>query len=174
MRCRDNVISFLKNISKRHPITGPLGWGMGFSFVDPASDWYFATVPAIIDATSYSICESSGLYLVHFILSYDSVTYYMWLTGSDSQLISSRRHKHADHIYITIVASDSTKNYQYIISLLLNVIYCLYCMKNINSLTTGKIYSGLTHKRPSNAIWRQRSGSTLAQVMACCLTAPSH
>ena len=27
---------------------------------------------------------------------------------------------------------------------------------------------------PSDAIWRQTSGSTLAQVMACCLTAPSH
>ena len=28
--------------------------------------------------------------------------------------------------------------------------------------------------RPSDAIWQHRSGSTLAQVMACCLTAPSH
>ena len=27
---------------------------------------------------------------------------------------------------------------------------------------------------PSDAIWLQRSGSTMAQVMACCLTAPSH
>ena len=27
---------------------------------------------------------------------------------------------------------------------------------------------------PSDAIWRQRSGLTLAQVMACCLTSPSH
>ena len=27
---------------------------------------------------------------------------------------------------------------------------------------------------PSDAIWRHRSRSTLAQVMACCLTAPSH
>ena len=27
---------------------------------------------------------------------------------------------------------------------------------------------------PSDAMWRQRSGSTLAQVMVCCLTAPSH
>ena len=27
---------------------------------------------------------------------------------------------------------------------------------------------------PSDAIWRQRSGSALTQVMACCLTAPSH
>ena len=27
---------------------------------------------------------------------------------------------------------------------------------------------------PSDAIWRCRSGSTLAHVMACCLTAPSH
>ena len=26
---------------------------------------------------------------------------------------------------------------------------------------------------PNEAIWRHRSGSTLAQVMACCLTAPS-
>ena len=28
--------------------------------------------------------------------------------------------------------------------------------------------------RPSDAIWRHISGSTLAQVRACCLTAPSH
>ena len=28
--------------------------------------------------------------------------------------------------------------------------------------------------RPCDAIWRHKSGSTLAQVMACCLTAPSH
>ena len=28
--------------------------------------------------------------------------------------------------------------------------------------------------RPSDTIWRHRSGSTLAQVMACCLKAPSH
>ena len=27
---------------------------------------------------------------------------------------------------------------------------------------------------PGNATWRQRSESTLAQAMACCLTAPSH
>ena len=27
---------------------------------------------------------------------------------------------------------------------------------------------------PSDVIWRYRTGSTLAQVMACCLTAPSH
>ena len=27
---------------------------------------------------------------------------------------------------------------------------------------------------PNDTIWRQRSGSTLAQVMACCLTAPSN
>ena len=27
---------------------------------------------------------------------------------------------------------------------------------------------------PSDTIWRHKSGSTLAQVMACCLTAPIH
>ena len=40
-------------------------------------------------------------------------------------------------------------------------------------------YSGFSTWRvnsfgPSNAIWWLRCGSTLAQVMACCLTAPSH
>ena len=32
----------------------------------------------------------------------------------------------------------------------------------------------LNSLRPSDCIWRHRPGSTLAQVMACCLTAPSH
>ena len=35
-------------------------------------------------------------------------------------------------------------------------------------------HSVLASLRPSDTIWWQRSGSTLAQVMACCLTAPSH
>ena len=38
----------------------------------------------------------------------------------------------------------------------------LHCMTKFNPL------------RPTDAILRHRSGSTLAQVMACCLTAPSH
>ena len=32
----------------------------------------------------------------------------------------------------------------------------------------------LNSLRPSDAIWWHRSGSSLAQIMACCLTAPSH
>ena len=32
----------------------------------------------------------------------------------------------------------------------------------------------LNSLRPCDTIWRHISGSTLAQVMACCLTAPSH
>ena len=32
----------------------------------------------------------------------------------------------------------------------------------------------LNSLRPSDVIWRQGSRSTLVQVMACCLTAPSH
>ena len=41
-------------------------------------------------------------------------------------------------------------------------IVVLTIIKSVNSLW------------PSDTIWRQGSGSTLAQVMACCLTAPSH
>ena len=36
------------------------------------------------------------------------------------------------------------------------------------------IHMNVNSLRPSDTIWRQRSGSTLVQVMACCLTAPSH
>ena len=35
-------------------------------------------------------------------------------------------------------------------------------------------HQALNSLRPSDAIWRQWSWTTLAQVMACCLTAPSH
>ena len=41
----------------------------------------------------------------------------------------------------------------------------------LNSLSS---LLGLNSLRPSDAIWRQWSWTTLAQVMACCLTAPSH
>ena len=43
-----------------------------------------------------------------------------------------------------------------------DIVWYSYDSKVINSL------------RPVDAIWQHRSGSTLAQVMACCLTAPSH
>ena len=36
------------------------------------------------------------------------------------------------------------------------------------------LWSQLNSLRPSDAIWLHRSGSILAQVMACCLMAPSH
>ena len=35
-------------------------------------------------------------------------------------------------------------------------------------------YISINSLGPSDTTWRQISGSTLAQVMACCLTAPSH
>ena len=41
-----------------------------------------------------------------------------------------------------------------------------------NSLCKGLI--SFNSLWPSDTIWRLRSGSPLAQVMACCLTAPSH
>ena len=38
----------------------------------------------------------------------------------------------------------------------------------------GQPYFGVYSLVPSDAIWRWRFWSTLAQVMACCLTPPSH
>ena len=44
-------------------------------------------------------------------------------------------------------------------------------LKSLLHLLGGQWVNSLA---PSDPIWRLRSGSTLAQVMACCLTAPSH
>ena len=45
-------------------------------------------------------------------------------------------------------------------------------------MAVSPIWSNYPHSlyslRPSDVIWRQRSGSTLAQGMACCLMAPGH
>ena len=38
----------------------------------------------------------------------------------------------------------------------------------------GVLFCEVNSLRPSDTIWRHRSILTLAQIMACCLTAPSH
>ena len=48
---------------------------------------------------------------------------------------------------------------------------CFNVLRHLTSLTHQLFVNSLW---PSGAIWRYRSGSTLAQVMACCLMAPSH
>ena len=56
---------------------------------------------------------------------------------------------------------------------LLPVVLCswfVFCCIKVGMKWTAVINS----MRLSDAIWRHRSGSTLAQVMACCQTAPSH
>ena len=42
------------------------------------------------------------------------------------------------------------------------------------TLTTSAIQTDLNSLWPGDAIWRHGTRSTLAQVMVCCLTAPSH
>ena len=46
-----------------------------------------------------------------------------------------------------------------------------YTFENTGTSPRGQWVNSLW---PSDAIWRQRSGWTLVQLMACCLTAPSH
>ena len=49
--------------------------------------------------------------------------------------------------------------------------FCCICLFLKVYITGCSDYNSLG---PSDTIWWYRSGSTLAQVMACCLTAPSH
>ena len=50
---------------------------------------------------------------------------------------------------------------------------CQYWPRSISPYVISRVH-WVNPLRPSDAIWRQRTGSTLAQVMAWCLTAPSH
>ena len=52
-----------------------------------------------------------------------------------------------------------------------------YCHKKFQlpDLTVNSVWGVAVNSLwPSDIIWRHKSGSTLAQVMACCLMAPSH
>ena len=53
--------------------------------------------------------------------------------------------------------------------------WILFCLKfNFPNKLVWVNKNSFNSLGPSDTIWRQRSGSTLAQVMACCLTVPSH
>ena len=54
VRCRYNAVSFLTNIHKNTPHSSPVMAKYGVSFVDPASDWYSASVSVIIYVISYN------------------------------------------------------------------------------------------------------------------------
>ena len=58
-----------------------------------------------------------------------------------------------------------------IYSYLLLRFHLICCMETPSEKKQKKAFNALW---PSDGIWRHRSGSTLAQVMACCPTAPSH
>ena len=93
-------------------------------------------------------------------------------------------HVHVDHI--SPRPDMWVENYPHKLTINFYVKYVQYCA--LLWLDHGWFYSypsGLLHWSwcdkmqvnslgPSDAIWRQRSGSPLAQVMSCCLTTPSH
>ena len=67
---------------------------------------------------------------------------------------------------ILIITTILVDSYKWFIQILQGC-----CIVWVNCTTVPILINSL---RPSDTIWRHKSGSTLAQVMACCLTAPSH
>ena len=53
-------------------------------------------------------------------------------------------------------------------------LYAFWRVKYHIWIITESLLKYINSLRPSDAIWRHISGSTLAQIMACCLTAPIH
>ena len=57
---------------------------------------------------------------------------------------------------------------------IMNKIYPHAKLTKCNKMLIVCMNTGVNSLRTSDAIWRNKSGSTSAQVMACCLTAPTH
>ena len=74
---------------------------------------------------------------------------------------------------MTIIPLWDCLPFHYILSYILSsLLTCwMFCLILSFHIDTAQ---GINSLWTSDAIWRHRSGSTLAQVMGCCLTAPSH
>ena len=91
----------------------------------------------------------------------------MWIAEQWIQLIPLWR-LYVIHVFISQIPSHI---HIYCISSFL--LYCTALHHNI-SCNELLLFTAVNSLWPDDAIWRQRSESALAQVMACCLTAPSH
>ena len=70
VRCHYNAVS--KKYHRNIPHSSPVRVRYGVSFVDPASDWYSALVPAISNAICYYIGQrynGTGMYMAHTLAS---------------------------------------------------------------------------------------------------------
>ena len=67
-----------------------------------------------------------------------------------------------------------TATWRQSVEMLMKVITAMHVKVTHWESVTSSREQSLNSSWPSDAIWRQRSGSTLVQVMACRLTAPSH
>ena len=99
------------------------------------------------------------------------------IPSGDCLAIGAHMRQWAPIVWILIV--DGVYVMHYLICRAFNLMSC----KHVEGISwnpvnlTVRIYDGplyLNSLWPSDAIWWQISESTLAQVMACCLTAPSH
>ena len=97
------------------------------------------------------------------------------LYQTDKALVSVSRHPSIYHLLGIIICvvylvsgCNTNGSFTFLIHITRGSIYWVAGSKNMAG------YRVFTSLWPSDAIWRQGSGSTLAQVMACCLTAPSH
>ena len=111
----------------------------------------------------------------------DILTLYM--TASSPIMILTMWDSHVSSLFSSLMSRDAYMCRQTVSPLLIPVMSWSQTgdkplpepMMEQNLLTfESKCKISFNSMRPSDAIWRQRTGSTLAQVMACCLTGPSH
>ena len=87
--CRYRAVSFLTNIQKTVH-SSPVRVKYGVLFVDPASDWYSASIPVIINVMSYNIgpCyNGTQLYFSHIL--HTSWPYQLYLLANLRQFSTS-------------------------------------------------------------------------------------
>ena len=67
VQCRYDVANFLKNMNKSTSHSSPVRARYGMSFVDPAPDWYCASVPAIINPLRAKFFRGNINIYLHFV-----------------------------------------------------------------------------------------------------------
>ena len=98
----------------------------------------------------------------------------MWCYGGPfDQIMISTMLRHLLDVEISVYHHIISNHFRCNLKTSTESLNCYWC----HHIKSGQTYfpcNAIKALRPSEAIWLQRSGSTLPELMACCLMAPSH
>ena len=137
----------------------PKKYAHGFCFAVLCCGYTLTDFPISIRLTSLALWQSNDCPSASKATLMNMDKYFMWIHYERLHNHNKAKHNKTVCIFLGIYCSFRHCSNHHIFK---RKISCADLNKLINSLG------------PNDAMWQHRSGLTLAQVMACCLTAPSH